>query len=147
MEITHRKDRSQRLPNIYQIIISFKSKRLTVNIKLALLKALIRSVMTYACPTWEISAQSHLLKLQRLQNRVLPTTGYSPRRTSVREFHVTFQISHVYYFVTKFCTQQAEAIQKHDNKNVRNIVEGDARHRKYKRLKLGGGHVYEPTSV
>jgi hypothetical protein len=45
----------------------FKSERLNVNIKLALHKALIRSLMTYACPAWEFAAECHLLKLQRLQ--------------------------------------------------------------------------------
>jgi hypothetical protein len=59
----------------------FKSKRLNANIKQTLLKALIRSVMTYACPAWEFVAESHLLKLQRLQNRVLRTIGKFPRRT------------------------------------------------------------------
>jgi hypothetical protein len=49
----------------------FKSQRLSTNIKLTLDKALIRSVMTYACPTWEYAADARLLKLQRLQNRVL----------------------------------------------------------------------------
>jgi hypothetical protein len=29
--------------------------------------------MTYACLTWEFAAESHLLKLQRLQNRILRT--------------------------------------------------------------------------
>jgi hypothetical protein len=32
----------------------FKSERLSANIKLTLHTALIRSVMTYACPAWEI---------------------------------------------------------------------------------------------
>jgi hypothetical protein len=69
-----------------------KSERSTANIKLTLLKALIRSVMTYACPAWEYAAESHLLKLQRLQNRVLRTIGNFPRRTSVRDLHVAVQI-------------------------------------------------------
>jgi hypothetical protein len=43
---------------------------LSANIKLTLHKALIRSVMTYACPAWEFAAGIHLLKLQCLQNRV-----------------------------------------------------------------------------
>jgi hypothetical protein len=30
---------------------------------------------------------------------------------------------------------------KHENENVRYIGQGEAPHRKYKRLKLGGGHV------
>jgi hypothetical protein len=34
----------------------FKSERLNVNIKLTLHKALFISVMTYACPAWELVA-------------------------------------------------------------------------------------------
>jgi hypothetical protein len=45
----------------------FKSERLSTNIKLTLHKALIRSVMTYASPTWDFAADTHLMKLQRLQ--------------------------------------------------------------------------------
>jgi hypothetical protein len=41
----------------------FKSERLSANIKLTIHKALIRSVMTYACPAWEFAAESLLLKL------------------------------------------------------------------------------------
>jgi hypothetical protein len=53
----------------------FKRECLSTNIKLTLYKAMIRSVMTYACPTWEYAADAHLLKLQRLQNIVLRATG------------------------------------------------------------------------
>jgi hypothetical protein len=44
----------------------FKSEGLSLNIKLTLHKALIRFVMTYACPAWEFAAETYLLKLQRL---------------------------------------------------------------------------------
>jgi hypothetical protein len=59
--------------------------------------------------------------------------------------HVAFQIPYVYDYITKSCRQQAEVIQNHENENenVRNIGQGEATHRKYKRLKLGGGHVYD----
>jgi hypothetical protein len=50
-----------------------KSERLITDIKLTLHKALIRSVMTYACLTWEFAADTHLMKLQCLKNRVLHT--------------------------------------------------------------------------
>jgi hypothetical protein len=85
----------------------FKSERLSTNIKLALHKALIRSVMTYACPAWEFVAESHLLKLQGLQNKVLHTIGNFLRRTSVRDMHVAFQIPYIYDYITKLCRQQA----------------------------------------
>jgi hypothetical protein len=42
--------------------------------------------------------------------------------------------------------QQAEAILNHGNKNARNTGQGEARHRKYKRLKLGGGQAYDRSS-
>jgi hypothetical protein len=77
------------------------------------------------------------LKLQRLQNRVLGTTGNFPRRTLVRELHKALCIPYVYDYMTKLSRQQAEVIQNHENANVRNIGQGEARHRKYKRLKLG----------
>jgi hypothetical protein len=75
--------------------------------------------MTYACTAWEFAAETHLLKLQRLQNKVLRTIGKLPRRTPVRDLHMAFQIPHVYDCVTKSCRQQAEVIQNHENENVR----------------------------
>jgi hypothetical protein len=41
--------------------------------------------MTYACPTWDFAVDIHLIKLQRLKNKVLRTTGNLPRRTTIRE--------------------------------------------------------------
>jgi hypothetical protein len=125
----------------------FKSERLGTNIKLTLHKTLVRSVMTYACPAWEFATESHLLKLQRQQGKVLSTTGNFPRCISVHDTHKAFHIMYVYDYITKSCRQQAEDIQNHENENVRYIGSGKARHRKYKRLKLGGGHVYDYSSV
>jgi hypothetical protein len=118
----------------------------SANIKLTIHKALIRSIMTYVCPAWEFAAECHLLKLQRLQNKVLRTIGNFPKRTSVRDMHKAFHIPYVYDYMTKSCRQQAEVIQNHENENVRYIGQSEARHRKYKRLKLGGGHVYDCSS-
>jgi hypothetical protein len=61
----------------------FKSEWLSTYIKLTLHKALIRGAMTNACPAWEFAADNHLLKLQRLQNKFLRTTGNFPRRTPI----------------------------------------------------------------
>jgi hypothetical protein len=103
--------------------------------------------MTYACPAWEFAAETYLLKLQRLQNKVLHIIGGFPRRTLIRDMHVAFQIPYVYDYITKSCRQQAEVIQNHENENVRYIGQGKARHRKCKGLKLGGGHAYDSSSV
>jgi hypothetical protein len=67
---------------------------------LTIYKALIRSVMIHACSDWEFAEETYLLKLQRLQNKVLRTIGNSPRCTLVRDMHVAFQIPYVYYYIT-----------------------------------------------
>jgi hypothetical protein len=120
----------------------FKSEQLNTNIKLTLHKGLIRSTMTYACPALEFAADNHLLKLQRLQNKVLRTIGNFPRRTPIRDF----KLPYIYDYITKLCRQQAEVIQNHENANFRNIGQGEPRHRKYKRLKLGGSQAYDRSN-
>jgi hypothetical protein len=70
--------------------------------------------MTYASLTWEFAADTHLLRLQRLQNKVLRTIGNFPRRTPIRDLHVAFKL-----------LQEAEVIQNHENANVGNIGHGE----------------------
>jgi hypothetical protein len=50
------------------------------------------------------------------------------------------------HYVTKLCSQQAEVIQNHENINVRDNGKGEARHRKYKRLKHGGSQEYSRSN-
>jgi hypothetical protein len=90
--------------------------------------------MTYACSAWE---------LQRLQNNGCLTIGYFPRCTPVRYLYTAFNLSYVYDCITKLCRRQAEVIQNYENEHVRSIGQGEARQRKYKRLKLGGGQAYD----
>jgi hypothetical protein len=72
--------------------------------------------MTYACPVCEFAAQTYLLILQRLQNKVLRTIGSFPRRTSVRDIHMALRIPYVYDYISKSCRQQAEVIQNHEKR-------------------------------
>jgi hypothetical protein len=58
-----------------------------------------------------------------------------------------FSIPYIYDYITKLCRQQAEVIQNHENANVRNIGQGEAQHRKCKRVKLGGSEAYDSSSV
>jgi hypothetical protein len=56
----------------------FKNESLSTDIKLNVHKALIRSVVNRTCPAWESAADTYILKLQHLQNKVLQTTGDFP---------------------------------------------------------------------
>jgi hypothetical protein len=42
--------------------------------------------------------------------------------------------------------QQAEVKEIHEHANVRNIGQGETRHTKHKRLKLGGGQAYDRSN-
>jgi hypothetical protein len=74
--------------------------------------------MTYACPVWEFAVDSHLLKLQRLQNKNpphhwLPTKAHTdPRFTSDVANSVRLRLYNK-------GRKQAEVIQNHDNVYVR----------------------------
>jgi hypothetical protein len=65
-----------------------------------------------------------------MQNKVLRTIGSVPKRITVRDLHIAFNLPCVYDYITKLCKQQAEAIQNHENEHVRSIGQGEVRHRK-----------------
>jgi hypothetical protein len=103
--------------------------------------------MTYACSTREFAADTRLLRLQRLQNKIFRTIGNFPRYTLVRELHKAFNIPYVHDYIRKLRRQQAKIIQNRGNFNVSNVGQGEPRHIKFKRLKLGDGHAYDRSSV
>jgi hypothetical protein len=89
------------LKTFIRIYSLFKSERLSTNIKLTLHNALIRSIMIYSCTASEFAADSHLLKLQRLQNKAHTGSRF------------THGIQYTYGYITKLCRQHAEIIQNH----------------------------------
>jgi hypothetical protein len=118
--------------------------RLSGNIKLTLYKALIRSVMTYTCPTCEYAAGVHRLKVQRLQNRVLRAIGNFAMCTSVRELHMTFKIPCVYGYITELCSRKAEVILNHIISNLRGIGQEEPVRRSTRCLNLA---AVRPTTL
>jgi hypothetical protein len=60
--------------------------------------------------------------------------------------HTAFNLRYVYDYITKLCRKEAEVIRNYENGHVRGVGQGEARHRKYKRLKLGGGQAYDRSS-
>jgi hypothetical protein len=82
--------------------------------------------MTQDCSIWEFEAYTHLIKLQRLQHKVLRTTGNFPRRTLIHKKQIGFHLPYVHDCMTKLCRQEAEVILNHDNENVHYIGQGEA---------------------
>jgi hypothetical protein len=87
------------------------------------------------------------MKLQRLRNKVLGTIGNFARWINVRELHTACNIPYIYYYITQLCRRPAEVTQNHRNAIVRDIGQGEAGHRGYKRLKHGGGQAYDRSSI
>jgi hypothetical protein len=102
--------------------------------------------MTYACLACELVADTYLLQLQRLQNKVVRTIGNFSRCIPVRDLHTTFNLPYVHDYIIKLCKRQAEVIQTHENEHVCGIEKSEVRHRKYKRLKIGGGQFYDRSN-
>jgi hypothetical protein len=90
---------------------------------------------------------SHLLKLQRLQNRVLHTIDNLPRRTPTRDLHMAFQIPYLHDLIIKLSREEATVILNHEYVNIPSIDQGEARHSKFEKLKLGGGQAYDRSIV
>jgi hypothetical protein len=84
--------------------------------------------------------------LQRLQNKVLRTIGNFPRRTQVRDLHMALNLPNVYDYTTNCAGDKQKSYKIMENEHVRSIEEGEARHRKFRRLKLGGGQAYVRSS-
>jgi hypothetical protein len=103
-------------------------------------------MMTCACPAWELATDTYLLKLQPMENNVLCTIGNFSSCTSIRDFHIAFNLPYVYDYTTKLFRKEAEVKQNHENDLVRGIGQGEARRSKFKRLKLGGRLTYDRSS-
>jgi hypothetical protein len=71
-------------------------------------------------------ANTHLMKLQLLQNKVLRTTGNYTRHTLVRYLHMAFQIPFVYDYVKNYAGNMQKSYKIMLTKNVRNIGQGEA---------------------
>jgi hypothetical protein len=63
---------------------------------------------------------------------------------SARELHVALKIPYVCDYTTY--RTQVEVILNHVNPNIRGTGQGEARHKKYKRLELGGGQACDRSA-
>jgi hypothetical protein len=125
---------------IYSLL---KSERLSTNIKLNLHKAVIRTIMTYACPAWEFAADNHLLKSQRLHNKVLRPIENFPRCTSVRDLHMDFKLPYIWLhnkIMQATSRSHTKSWKCSQHWARRTTTQG------IWKIKLGGGQLYDRSS-
>jgi hypothetical protein len=68
-----------------------------------LYKALIRPVLTAACPILVYAADIHLLMVQCLRATVVRAIGKPGRHTLIHGMHLPLKIPYVYEYITKSC--------------------------------------------
>jgi hypothetical protein len=81
------------------------------------------------------------MKLQRLQNKVLRTTGKYPRNTTIRDMHISFQITYVHDYITNNAGNKPKSFNitriymftildkaKQDTENIRDLNLAVVRH-------------------
>ena len=64
-----------------------RNSKLNLPLKLLLFKAIFRPAICYASPVWSMCAATHILKLQRFQNKVLKMMLGVPIQTPTLEVH------------------------------------------------------------
>jgi hypothetical protein len=88
METNTERSVKKDLGRYVSIYFLLKKERLCASITYDFYKMLIRPVMTYACPTCEFEVDTHVLKLQCLQNTVICAIDNVGKRTPVNDMHV-----------------------------------------------------------
>jgi predicted transcriptional regulator len=87
-----------------------------------------------------LTTYTHVSELQVITALSLTSTFLQiTTRLSLFLACCVLNLPYVYDYITKLCRQQAEVTQNHENELVHCTEEGEATHRKYERLKLGGG--------
>jgi hypothetical protein len=90
--------------------------------------------MIYACHACEFAADTHMLKLQRLQSKVIRTIYKCPRNTPIRDLPKAFQIlcvndlwpnyagnKHNSFIITEICIFEILDKAKPNIENVRGL--------------------------
>ena len=123
------------MSNLFPIFnINFK---LSKHNKLILYTAMIRSILTYACPVWNFTCDSNIKKLQIVQNKCLRIIGNYPRYTPCYIMHEQLNIEYIYNFIRNISTNFFSKIKDNKNQLISNIANYDIKIKhKHKRIKL-----------
>lgn len=78
-----------------------RKSKLSVDNKILLFKTALRPIYTYACPLYSSIAKTHLLKVQRLQNKILKMILDLPWHTSTTLLHDENDIELVNVFTSR----------------------------------------------
>jgi hypothetical protein len=97
-------------------------------------------------PHLGISGRHLPLKIAAPIKQGYPHIGKLPRSTPVSDLHMTFNLLYVYDYITDYAGNKQKSYKVKRTYTFTGVGQGEARHRKYKRLELGGGQAYDHSS-
>lgn len=94
----------------------YRSSKLSLKIKKVFYYSLIRSAILYACEAWGFAAKTHLLKIQRVQNRAARMITNSPRGLRIAQLHEDLGLETIQSIIIRRITHlYGRYLQEHPN--------------------------------
>lgn len=89
--------------------------------KITIYKSILRSILLYACPVWSTCAESHLNKLQLIQNKCLRLILRVPFNHPTFDLHLKAKIQPLKTQIQKINLKFKEKLQMSDNPLIRSL--------------------------
>lgn len=100
-----------------------KRSKLIIKHKLILFKSIYRPTCTYAAPVWLNCAKTHILSLQRMQNRFLKLILGLPTRTATLLVHDLAQVEPLHDYLKKLEAGFVNGCRSNVNHDINQLVE------------------------
>lgn len=104
---------------IYPLLKKYSS--INIETKRNLYCSFIRSILTYSCPVWNNCAKTHILKLQRFQNKCLRMVQSAPFSTRITKLHGDSGIPYISDFIQKISNKFYQKILFSENTLINTI--------------------------
>lgn len=115
-------------------LLNYNSK-LNPHVGVVMYKALLRPIITYACPVWGHAAKTHINRLQIFQNKVLRIATKLPQCTPIRILHRETRTDIIQEFIKTSAMRFYYRTENHPNPLVAGLGNYDPIHFRHKRPK------------
>jgi hypothetical protein len=120
-----------RLKQLFPILN--KSSSIDINLALIVYKSLLRSILTYASPSWGYAANTYINKLQMFQNKVLRIITKLPRVTPIKTLHEQTGMPLIKDHIKGIASRLYLKSISSDNRQIRELGQYDPINDKYQR--------------
>ena len=119
----------QRLGEIHSLI--HKNTKLSTRNQLTLYKGIVLPTMLYACEVWGYAAETHIKKLQTIQNKTLRLISGAPWFIRGAQIHNDYKIKTIWEIIQDRTKTFYEKTKHNDNTLIQDLGNYDTTHNKY----------------